>query len=417
MRSVEQSYSAPRLYPRLAVLAAGLFVVGTNAFVIAGLLPSIAATLGVHAGDVSYSITFYSIVVAVAAPAISILLPRLSRTTLMATGMVLVAIGTLIAAAAPDLLAFTVGRILAALGGAAIVPAATAAAAALAPAERRGKAMAFVAIGFAASTAFGAPLGTAIAGVGSWRLPLFALAGLAALVAVTVSLFVRNVPLGEPISIRRRFAILRDPRMLLTLASTTLVVCGFNTVYIFSSTVTHTTTGGSASLLAILLLAFGVAGIGGNLIAGPLIDRFGNRIVATVFHGAQVVLLAVLPFVLGSFVDTVILFALWGVTANAAQLPIQHRLVEIDPLTSGIALSWNSTAMYIGIALAPPLGSVAVGFGGGGFLVPIFGAIALALALAAFHIGAWRRPAPRAIAGVAIAGAPVAAAESTTPVL
>ena len=37
MTSVERSYGT-RLYPRLAVLALGLFVVATNAFVIAGLL-------------------------------------------------------------------------------------------------------------------------------------------------------------------------------------------------------------------------------------------------------------------------------------------------------------------------------------------------------------------------------------------
>lgn len=397
MKNVEQSYSVRGLYPRLAVLAAGLFVVGTNAFVIAGLLPSIAASLGVHTNDVSYSITFYSVVVAIAAPAVSILLPRLSRTTLMAVGMVLVAIGTVIAAASPTLLVFTLGRILAALGGAAIVPAATAAAAALAPAERRGKAMAFVLIGFAGATAFGAPLGTAIAAVGGWRVPLFALAGLAVLVAIAVSLFVRHVPLSPPVSIGRRFAVLREPRILLTLVATTLVVCGFNTVYIFSSTVAATTTGGSASLLALLLLAFGVAGIGGNLAAGPLIDRFGNRRTALVIHASQVVLLVALPFVATNFVETFIVFALWGLTANAAQLPIQHRLVEIDPVAAGITLSWNSTAMYAGIALAPPLGAAAVTLGGG-TLVPIFGAAAITLALIAFQVGSLPARAPRAAA-------------------
>uniref|UniRef100_UPI0025BB2B9E MFS transporter n=1 Tax=Herbiconiux sp. TaxID=1871186 RepID=UPI0025BB2B9E len=133
MTFIEQSYAKP-LYPRLAVLAGGLFVVATNAFVIAGLLPDIAATLGVTPSQVGYSITDYSIVVAVGAPAISILLPRLSRTVLMAIGLAFVAGGTILAALAPDVTAFTLGRVLAGLGGAALVPAATAAAASLAPA-------------------------------------------------------------------------------------------------------------------------------------------------------------------------------------------------------------------------------------------------------------------------------------------
>ena len=136
MTTIEQSYASPGLYPKLGVLAAGLFLVGTNAFVIAGLLPDIAAGLNVHTTDVSLSITYYSLVVAVAAPAISILLPRVSRTTLIVAGLIIFIVGGAVAVTADTLLWFTIGRIVAGLGGAAIVPTATAAAAALAPVER-----------------------------------------------------------------------------------------------------------------------------------------------------------------------------------------------------------------------------------------------------------------------------------------
>ena len=388
MTSIEQSYP-PRLYPKLAVLALGLFAVATNGFMIAGILPSIAETLGVHASDVSYSITWYSITVAIAAPVISIVFPRMSRTTLMASGLVLVAAGTLLAAVAPTLLVFTLGRVLAGLGGAALVPAATAAAAALAPVAQRGRAIAFVAVGFTASTAFGAPLGTAIAAAGGWRVPLFGLAGLAALVAVAVALFVRGIPVGAPISIGRRFAILGNRRIVLTLFATLLAVAGFNIVYIFSSSVTAEATGGSGSLLAGLLLVFGVAGIAGNLLSGRLTDRYGNRRVSLLFFGLQVLVLLALPFLATSLVGTGILFAIWGIAANASLLPVQHRLIEIDPATSGVALSWYSTALYAGIALAPLVGAAALHIGGGE-LVPLFGAVASALGLLAFQLG-WAR--------------------------
>jgi DHA1 family inner membrane transport protein len=390
MTTIEQSYAPQRLYPRLAILAAGLFVVGTNAFVIAGLLPSIARSLGVNASDVSYSITYYSVVVAVVAPAVSIVFPRVSRTTLMAVGLVLVGLGTVLAASAPDLLLFTLGRIIAAFGGAALVPAATAAAAMLASAERRGRAIAFVAVGFTAAAAFGAPLGTAVAAVGGWRLPLFALAALAVVVAAAIALLVRRVPIGEPVSVRRRFATLANPRLALALLATLFVVSGFNAVYIFSSSVVRAATGGSGTLLAVLLLVFGVAGIAGNIIGGRLTDRLGNRTVGTVFLGIQIVALALLPVVATSLVATAVLFAIWGLSANAALLPVQHRLIEVDPATSGIALSWYSTAMYAGIALAPPLGASAVQLGGGE-LVPVFGAVAVILSLVAFQLGWVRR--------------------------
>jgi MFS transporter, DHA1 family, inner membrane transport protein len=392
MTTVEQSYPH-RLYPRLAILAVGLFITGTNGFLIAGLLPSIAKSLHVHASDVSYSITYYAVVVAVASPLVSILLPRVSRTTLMSLGLVLILVGTVIAAGAPTLPIFTLGRVVAALGGAALVPPATATAAILASPERRGRAIAFVAVGFTAAVAFGAPLGTAIAGIGGWRLPLFALAGLAGLTAVALAIFVRSIPLGTPVSARRRFGILRDPRILLVLITTLLAVGGFNIVYIFSSAVTADATGGSTSLLAFLLLVFGVAGIGGNSAAGPLTDRFGNRAVAIAVFVLLVGSLVAIAFVSHSLVAIAIVFAVWGVSANAVSLPVQHRLVEVDPETAGVSLSWFSTALYAGIAIAPPLGALALGLGGSD-LVPIFGAAAAALALAAFLVGSAARRVP-----------------------
>jgi predicted MFS family arabinose efflux permease len=377
----------------LGVLAVGLFITGTNGFLIAGLLPSIAKTLGVDASDVSYSITFYAVVVAVASPVVSILLPRVSRTGLMAVGLVLIMVGTVIAAAAPTLLVFTLGRILAAFGGAALVPPATATAAILASPERRGRAIAFVAVGFTAAVAFGAPLGTAIASVGGWRLPLFFLAGLAGLTAIAVAVFVRHIPLGEPVSARRRFGILRDPRILLVLITTLLAVDGFNIVYIFSSAVTAHATGGSTSLLALLLLIFGVFGIAGNSAAGPLTDRFGNRAVAIVVFLLLVVSLVIIAFVASNLVAVAIVFAIWGVSSNAVSLPVQHRLVEIDPATASVSLSWFSTALYAGIAIAPPLGALAISVGGPD-LVPLFGASAAALALVAFLVGSSLRSSP-----------------------
>jgi MFS transporter, DHA1 family, inner membrane transport protein len=392
MTTVEQSYPH-RLYPRLAILAVGLFIVGTNGFMIAGLLPEIAKTLHTQASDVSYSITYYAIVVAIASPAVSILLARVSRTTLMALGLVLVFLGTVVAATAGTLEIFTLGRIVAALGGAALVPAATATAAILASPEKRGRAISFVAVGFTAAIAFGAPLGTVVASGGGWRVPLLGLAVLAALTAVAVAAFVRHIPLGQPVSARRRFAILRDPRILLVLFTTLFAVTGFNVVYIFSTSVTATATGGSASLLALLLLIFGVAGIAGNSAAGPLTDRFGNRPVAIVVFVVLTISLVTIAFVADSFVALAIVFVFWGLSSNAVSLPVQHRLVQVDPETAGVSLSWFSTALYAGIALAPPLGAFALGLGQPQ-LIPILGAVAVILGGTAFLFGhVARRPA------------------------
>jgi DHA1 family inner membrane transport protein len=386
MTMIEQSYASTRLYPKLGVLAAGLFLVATNAFVIAGLLPDIAGSLDVHTNEVSLSITYYSLVVAVGAPAISILLPRVPRNTLIVLGLLVFIVGGLVAVTADSLLQFTIGRIIAGVGGAAIVPTATAAAAALAPAERRGRALAFVGIGFTLATAVGSPLGTALGSVGGWRLPLGILVGLAAVVAIVVALSVRGVPLAPTTSVRERFLILTDRRIIALLATTLLMIAGFNIYYIFSSTIAATATGENGGLLAALLFSVGIAGVVGNAVSGPFTDRFGSRRTLGVSLGVMALVLLAVPFGEQSFIALVVLFFVLGMVGFGAAVPVQHRLVSVDPERSALAMSWYTTAMYLGIAIAPILGGAASQIGGAP-LIPIVAAVVIALAFVAFQFG------------------------------
>jgi DHA1 family inner membrane transport protein len=393
MTSIEQSYR--RTLPALLVLALSLFVVGTNAFVIAGLLPRVAAGIGATATEVSWSITSYSLVVAVAAPVVSILLTRVPRATLMAAGLAVFAIGTAASALAPTLGLFIAGRTFSGLGGAALVPTATAAAASLARPGKRGQALAIVGAGFTLATAVGSPLGTVLGGVAGWRFALWCIVALAAVLVVAIPIVVRGVPIPPTVSMRRRLAPLADLRIVAPLGTTLLMIAGFNIVYIFSAAVTHASTGGSGNLLAVLLLAYGAAGVAGNTLAGPLTDRFGSRMVAVIGLIGQAVTLAVLSVAEVSFVATLVVFAFWGITAFAVVIPVQHRLVQVDPESAAIALSWYSTAMYVGIAIAPPIGALALGAGGAA-AVPLAGAVVTVAALAMFLAG-YRVRAPRAV--------------------
>jgi len=145
----------------------------------------------------------------------------------------------------------------------------------------------------------------------------------------------------------------------------------------------------------VLLLAYGAAGVAGNTLAGPLTDRFGSRMVAVIGLIGQAVTLAVLSVAEVSFVATLVVFAFWGITAFAVVIPVQHRLVQVDPESAAIALSWYSTAMYVGIAIAPPIGALALGAGGAA-AVPLAGAVVTVAALAMFLVG-YRVRAPRPV--------------------
>ncbi|WP_020017427.1 MFS transporter [Promicromonospora sukumoe] len=385
MTFIEQSYAPRGAYLRIGVIAAALFVVGTNAFVIAGVLPQIATGIGATAGAVSYSISWYAIIVAVLAPVVSVLFARASRAALMGAGMGLIAAGIALSAIAGDLGIFTAGRVVAALGGAALMPAAMAAAPTLVPPEQRGRALGVVGLGFMLATAVGSPLGTALAALGSWRLALGILAALAAVLAVVVALLMRTVPTGSVPGLAARFAVLRDVRIGLALMTALLFTAAFNMVYIFSSAVTRGVTGGSGTALATLLLVFGVAGLVGNWLGGSLTDRIGARPTATTALAVVVVSLVALFAAEDSYVGTAVLFGVWGLATAAALVPIQHRLVDVDPAVAGVSLSWYSTAMYVGIAIAPVVGASVLPLGAA--WLDLLGAAAAAAALVVFALG------------------------------
>jgi predicted MFS family arabinose efflux permease len=92
-----------------------------------------------------------------------------------------------------------------------------------------------------------------------------------------------------------------------------------------------------------------------------------------------------MPLTVWSYPLCIAVFAAWGLMAAGTSVPIQHRLVAIDPSAASITMSWNSTAMYVGIALSPPVGNLAIRLGGAHF-TPVPAAVCVALALCAFLI-------------------------------
>ena len=386
MNTTDEPPVSGRTYLKLALLSVGLFLTGTNAFVIAGLLPTLADAFETTQATVGYSITVYALVIAVAAPAAMILLGRVSRTTLIVSGLILMAIGIFVTATSPSIEVFIIGRAIGALGGAVLVPTSTAAGPTLLPPRRVATAIAVVTLGFSLATAVGAPAGTALAAAYGWRAPFFIITGLAVLLAVMVAVVIRGVPIPPVASVRQRLRPLRDARVGLGLASTLLLILGFNIVYLFSASVTEESTDGSGGLLSILLLAFGLGSVAGNVVAGPITDRLSARTTFTTLVIMQIVILVLITLIGGTFWVEVILFALWGATALGATIPVQQRLATIDRATTGLTLSWFTSAQYLGIAIAPVVATTAAEVAGAS-LIPIAGAIVLAVCIITFRLG------------------------------
>lgn len=341
---------------KLWLLAGGAFMFGTGGFVIAGVLPSIAESFAIDVAEASLLITVYALVFAVGAPLIAMLTSRVPRTVLIAAGLAVGTLGTALAAFVPTFELVVAARVIGALGAAAFVPAATGAAAAIAEPGRQGRAVALVTGGFTAATALGAPIGTAIGSLGSWHWSLWFVAGLGAIALLAIIVVLRGVPTPDPLTVRERFAPLASLRVGTVLLTILLLVAGQYSAYTFFGAVQDRATGGNGLVLSVLLFVYGVAATIGNVAAGALVDRFGNR---RVLNAAVVVLIAAfvaMPFTASTLVGAIITIAVWGISAWAALLALQVRVVAVSPG----AIAWSTSATFIGIALSAPLGSFAI---------------------------------------------------------
>ncbi|MER6582183.1 MFS transporter [Nonomuraea sp. NPDC001023] len=109
------------------LLSLGTFALGTDAFVISGVLPVIGQSLGVGVGAAGQLITIFSAVYAPAAPVLAVLTGNWNRRAALFVAMAVFVAANLLAAVAPNYPVMVVSRVLAALSAALFTPAASAA--------------------------------------------------------------------------------------------------------------------------------------------------------------------------------------------------------------------------------------------------------------------------------------------------
>ena len=369
--------------PPLVLLTLALLLVGTNAFVIAGVLPDVADSLDVSMVSVGYALTVYAVVVALISPTMTRVLTPVSRVTVMTVGLLGIAAGTLISAFGPTFTWFVVGRIVAAVGAAALVPTAFAVTPTLVSEDRRGRALAFVGLGFAVALAVGSPIGTAIATVVGWR---WTLAGLAICAVIVAAFLPRALSAAESTRVVVAAPNLRDLAsvdLVLLLIVRLLMTAAFQMVYVYSAFVVYDFTDGDGTKLAILMSAYGFGGMFGGIAGGWLSDVRGTGRTGVGALFGLVLVLAALAGAHDLFMAAVVFLA-WGFTVSMAGVPQQHRLFELRPDHAASTLAWNATAMYVGLAIAPVVGGLLVPYGPGA--VAIGGAVTSALALVCFAI-------------------------------
>jgi predicted MFS family arabinose efflux permease len=384
---------------RLVALSIGMFAMGTDNFVVAGILPSVAASLDVSVSVAGQMVTIYALSFALLAPVMAVATGAWPRKVLLVSALGVFVAGNAVNALASNIELVLASRAIAGLGAAMFAPTALGVAATITSAESRGRALAAVSVGLAGATALGAPIGAFIGGLGSWRSTLWFVSALGAIAMVLVWTGLGVLARPSRVTLRERIAPLRDLRVALTLLTTLLAFGGFLMVYTYAGLVFDRVTKGDGRSLAGLLLFWGVSAVIGNFWSGRLVDRFGSRVI---INGSLLIGMAnfvLLPWTSMHVASSVVALAVWGVVGWAPIVPQQHRLLKIAPAVGPLLLALNNTATYTGVAASALLGGGVIMLIDHHFL-GLVGAALIALGLlaaeAAHALNRRREPSPEA---------------------
>jgi predicted MFS family arabinose efflux permease len=345
---------------RLLILALGMFALGTDSFVVAGVLPQISRYYDVSIGAAGQMTTVYAITYAVLAPTIATLAAGVRRKGLLLWGMILFVLANAGTALSPTYEVAIATRVLAGISAAMFAPTATGAAAMLVPPERRGAALSIVLAGLSGSTALGTPIGAVIGGLGDWRWTMAFVAVLAAIAAVGILALLPEVALPPRIDLRQRLKPLADGRIGFTLLTTLLAMSGIFTVYTYFTVVFDRALLGSAGVLGGLLLLWGAAGTLMTLLAGRLVDWFGSRSVIALLLLPEALVLALMSWAGANVWSAAIAVGLWGGFAWGYLAPQQHRLVSVAPQIAPVVLGLNTSCSYLGVSIGGVVGALAM---------------------------------------------------------
>ncbi|MGW2228601.1 MFS transporter [Streptomyces formicae] len=379
----------------LFALLAAAFVLYTDDYVIAGVLPEIARDLNVSEAQAGQLVTVFSLTVALVAPIAAVALARVSRRRLFTASFVLFIVANLLAASTTGFGLLVVLRVVAALAAAGTTPAVFAYAAERAPESHIGRYVAVVALGVTGSIAAGVPIGTWIGGHFGWRATFvsMAVAGAAALALLLVTLPGEHDRCGEVPGVREQLRTLAAAPVSLGLLANCALMTGSMMMLTYTAPYLDAVSRASVDQRALSFSLSGFAGILCIWAGGKVTDRWGpDRTLITgigVFTGSMAILGLLwfarpVPFSLLVVVGTV-----WGGMAFWNSPAIQARLYLLAGPAAPQALALNTSGTYLGVSLGGAVGGVTLSGVGAGALPVVAGLLGLgALALLTLAINA-----------------------------
>ncbi|MEB7943364.1 MFS transporter [Raoultella ornithinolytica] len=351
------------IHPGIWALAVTSFAIGVAEFIVVGVLPAIAQDLHVSLAAAGKLVGLYALALAIGTPLAVLGLARLARKTVLLSLITLFLAGNILSSLADSYPLLLAGRAITAVAHGSFFAIGATVASRLAPPGQGGRAIALMFSGLTLAMVIGVPLGSLIGNSVGWRLPFYAVAGLAVIAWVATAIWVPRLAVPEAGKTVTQLAALLRPEILAMMAIT---VTGFGAsfaAFTFITPILTDISGFSSQTASLLLIIFGIATLIGNQLGGKLTVTQGwtsaLRRMLLLLAVTLILLAVALPWRLPVMV---LLFLAFGMSP-AFQAGMLSTAERWTPKAVDFASALNIAAFNLGITLGETLGSAAVAKG------------------------------------------------------
>ncbi len=345
-------------------LAIGGFAIGTTEFVAMGLLPDIAAGLGVTEPVAGHVISAYALGVVIGAPLIAALTARMPRRKLLLGLMVVFTVANLASVFAPTYGTLIAARFIAGLPHGAYFGIAALVAAHLMGPQNRAKAVSHVLTGLTVATVLGVPVASWLGQHFGWR-SAFGLVVAIGLVTLTALWFwlpgMGSMHVTSPLT---ELGALKRPQVLLALLVGMIGFGGMFAVYTYIATTLTDVAGLSRGMIPLALMIFGVGMVVGNLVGGKMADI---SVVGWLYASMIALTIVLAAFVAAAHNPWTALLGLFciGAVGSSIAPALQSRLMDVAHDAQSLAAALMHSAFNFANATGAWVGGLVIAAGYG----------------------------------------------------
>lgn len=342
---------------KIWILTLGMFALGMDTYIVAGLLPNIGQAFHKSSAEAGQGVTVFTLCFAISAPLFSTVLAKVPVKKSLILALILFSGANILTVLSTNYILYIISRCIAGLGAGLFSPIAISSAGYLVPSRHKGKALAFTVGGMSVGTVIGVPTGLQLARFFNWRISIIVIILLGIIALISISFLLPNFKMPAPPSLSARLKLFIHPHVLRVVSVTICAAIASLGLYTYLADVI--TTFLSPLYISLFLTSWGIGGLIGSFGIGAILDKFKNtNAVMVSIMGVLSLSIILIPLLIHIPLLNLLPFIIWGAMGWATQAPQQHILLDNHPEHGAASVALNSSLNYLGSAIGSALGGL-----------------------------------------------------------